>query len=158
MKTMPVCVKALLLCGALLWAGSAPGCATIVSGTTKEITVTSNPAGARVTVDGGSTQIMTPGKIILKRDTKHILTFAMDGCEPQTVVVEKKLNGWVFGNLLFGGIFGIVIDIVSGSVNDLKPDTAHVNFPPRVAGATPTAPAVDRQEFSRNTLAGGASP
>jgi hypothetical protein len=71
MKTMPVCVKALLLCGALLWAGSATGCATIVSGTTKEITVTSNPAGARVTVDGGSTQIMTPGKIILKRDTKQ---------------------------------------------------------------------------------------
>jgi len=153
---MRKCVKSLLLCSVVFWVSSATGCATIVSGTTKEITVTSNPAGARVTVDGGSTQITTPGKIILKRDSRHVLTFAMDGCEPQTVTIEKKLNGWVFGNLLIGGAFGIVIDIVSGSVNDLKPDTAHANFTSAAVATTPSAQAAPGQESK--ALVGGASP
>lgn len=156
----PRWLKALLFWSAVLWIGSATGCATIISGSTKEIGVTSHPSGAKVTVDGGSTQITTPGKVILKRDSNHVLLFAMDGHESQTVSVDKKLNGWVFGNLVFGGIFGLVIDIVSGSVNDLKPDKAHVDFAPQAPIAAVAAPPAQAPvpKQSRATLLGGASP
>ena len=46
--------------------------------------------------------------------------------------LEKSLNPWIFGNILFGGLIGIVVDVASGSVNELKPDEVQSTFAAKV--------------------------
>ncbi|OHB83061.1 MAG: hypothetical protein A2Z38_04510 [Planctomycetes bacterium RBG_19FT_COMBO_48_8] len=80
-----------------------------------------------MTADNGTT-ITTPGFIVLARKTEHTLVAEYSGHENQQVKLEKKLNNWVWGNILIGGIIGIVIDMVSGSINQLNPKEVHFKF------------------------------
>ena len=109
----------LLLCSLVMLTGS--GCCTIISGSTQDIPISSTPPGATVTADDG-TSITTPGTLVLKRKTAHTLVAEYPGHEQQQKKLKKKLNNWVWGNILFGGIIGLAIDMVSGAVNELKPN------------------------------------
>jgi hypothetical protein len=115
----------LLLCSLVMLTGS--GCSTIMSGSTQEIPISSTPSGAKVTADNG-TSIVTPGSIVLKRKTAHTLVAEYPGYDQKQQKLEKKLNNWVWGNILIGGIIGLVIDMVSGAVNELKPKEVHFRF------------------------------
>ena len=115
----------LLLCSLIMLAGS--GCSTIMSGSTQEIPISSTPSGAKVTADNG-TSITTPGSIVLRRKSAHTLVAEYPGYEQKQQKLEKKLNNWVWGNILIGGIIGLAIDMVSGSVNELKPKEVHFRF------------------------------
>lgn len=115
----------LVLCGLVALVSS--GCCSIMSGSTQEIPISSTPPGATVTADNG-TSITTPGAIVLKRKVKHTLVADLAGYPQQQVQLEKKLNNWVWGNILIGGIIGLVIDMVSGSVDELHPKEVHFQF------------------------------
>ena len=118
-------VLIVLMCISIMLSTS--GCATIMSGSKQEIPVNSEPPGAKVTADDG-TSIITPGKLVLERKNSHTLVAEYADYETQQQVLKPKLNNWVWGNILIGGIIGLVIDIVSGSVNELKPKEVQFNF------------------------------
>jgi len=102
-------------------------CATIISGRMQQIPVMSNPSGATVTM--GNIKQKTPAALILDRKmTAYELLIEKDGYEPITIVLKKGVNGWVFGNLIFGGWIGIIVDIVSGSASAFKPSEIQVNL------------------------------
>ncbi len=128
-------IVVLLLCSVLMLSGS--GCCTIMSGSTQKIPISSTPAGARITADTG-TSITTPGSIVLERKTAHTLVAEYPGSKQQQQQLQPKLNNWVWGNILIGGVIGLVIDIVSGSVNELQPKEVHFRFeePPSKGSAT----------------------
>ena len=114
-----------LLCGLVILASS--GCSTIMSGTTQSINISSTPSGAKVTADDG-TSITTPGSITFKRKTDHTLVAEYPGYPQKQLQLKRKLNGWIWGNILFGGIIGIVIDSSNGAINELRPKKVHFDF------------------------------
>ena len=52
--------------------------------------------------------------------------------------VEPGLQPWFLGNLLLGGILGIIVDAASGAVS-LYPSSTNVVLQPVAAGPLPTA-------------------
>jgi hypothetical protein len=96
------------------------GCATIISGTTQDIEFSSLPPGANVKLNDGA-QTVTPGKLTLKRKENYTALFTKDGFPERQAEVKRDGvgNWWVLGNILFGGLIGIVIDIVSGAQHHL---------------------------------------
>src|SRR4051812_3470662 len=97
-----------------VWAGlSVSGCATIVSGTTQKLSVSSRPTGATATIDN-NISAKTPALLTLDRKSDHTLVVSKEGFKNQTVFIKRTMNGMGFGNVLVGGIIGVGIDAASG--------------------------------------------
>jgi uncharacterized protein YceK len=108
------------------------GCATILNGTSQKIPVSSEPAGAKVTVDSQDTYT-TPVKLRLERRRDHTLVFTKDGFDTQTVNVMHVLSEVVCGNTLLFGPLGWVFDMCAGTQYKLVPDKISVELK-RAAG------------------------
>ncbi len=87
------------------------GCASIMHGTTQQIGIGSNPSGAKVTV-GGQSFGTTPTIADLKRGDNHIVKIELDGYLPFETTLTKKVSGWVWGNIVFGGLICISFDLI----------------------------------------------
>lgn len=96
------------------------GCATIIHGEHEDFTLRSKPDHARITIDGVAYG-KTPALLKLKRKDDHDITISMPGYQPQTITLQSTLSGWVFGNLVFGGIIGIAVDAGDGAMYKLTP-------------------------------------
>lgn len=68
------------------------GCASIIHGTTQELSLSSNPSGARVQADGNQMG-ETPTKVTLKRKTDHVLVFNKEGYEQEQRTVMHVVSG-----------------------------------------------------------------
>ena len=114
LKTKSVFVMALLLFGIA-------GCAAIIHGTKQEVAVSSTPSGADVIVMGAH-MATTPAVIKLDRkDSNIVLRFEKEGYEPVEIALRRSVDGWIAGNILFGGLIGLVIDFASGAAYKLSP-------------------------------------
>ena len=120
------------------------GCATIMHGTTQDIGLQSTPTNAKVTVDGlpmGSTPVVTK----LSRKDNHIVKLTLDGYQPFEATITRGTSGWVWGNIVFGGLVGLAVDAMSGGLYTLNP--AQVSGQMTQGAATrggPPMPALDR--------------
>lgn len=112
------------------------GCASIVSGTRQNVSISSVPTGAKVKIERpGAVQTKViewegtaPATIKLKRKYEYLVTISMDGYKTAEVLLEHGMNGWVFGNLLFAGIPGLIIDLINGAAMKLEPDEISVTL------------------------------
>jgi hypothetical protein len=110
----------------LLTVGS--GCATVTGGgRDQNIKITSNPAGATVLVDGQAVG-QTPADVKLCRKTEHQVEVAYPGCETAQMTIHRKLNPWVFGNLVVGGPIGLIVDVCTDATHQLTPDEIKVQL------------------------------
>jgi len=96
-------------------------CATIMHGTSQKIGVSSNPTGAKVTVDNKDMGV-TPIFANLSRGDNHIVKIQLEGYQIAELTVTKKVSGWVWGNVLFGGLIGLAVDAISGGLYVLTPE------------------------------------
>jgi len=101
------------------------------------VRVNSTPAGAAVKIDGHDYGV-TPTMAKLTRKESHIVRLELAGYQPSETKLEKSLNPWVFGNILFGGVVGVVVDVVTGGVNELKPDGVDSTLGPATAPRSET--------------------
>jgi hypothetical protein len=118
-------------------------CASIIHGSTQIIDFNSQPAGATITIDG-KTYGETPMAIPLKRNgrlsgqpdgkTMYAVTISMDGYYPYDIKLKRELDGWFFGNIIFGGLIGIIVDAASGSMYKLTPDQVIAQMSQLTAG------------------------
>lgn len=97
------------------------GCATIINQTTQSIGISSSPTGATVTVDGAPYG-KTPVVARLSRKDNHFVKMELDGFEPYETTLTRRVSGWVWGNVAFGGLIGLAIDAISGGLYKLTPD------------------------------------
>jgi hypothetical protein len=97
------------------------GCATIISGTDQEVKFHSQPDNATVTIDK-VTVGRTPLVHKLSRKDKHTVRFELEGYAPADMTFSRGVNGWVFGNIIFGGLIGVAIDAIDGAMYSLSPD------------------------------------
>lgn len=105
----------------LLITTSLTSCATIMHGTRQSIGIASNPTNATVYVDQsymGSTPII----VEMSRKDNHIVRIELAGYQPYEAVFSRQLSGWVFGNVVFGGIIGLAVDAISGGIYRLTPE------------------------------------
>jgi len=103
------------------------GCASIVNGTSQDIKINSNPAGAQVSINGQNIAV-TPAVVTLKRGSDHTLVFDKEGYNSVTLHINKEFNSWVLGNLIIGGIIGIIIDFSNGAAYKLSPEEVNATF------------------------------
>jgi len=112
------------------------GCASIVSGTKQKIAISSTPTGAKVKIERtGATQTKVvewegeaPATVSLKRKYEYLVTASLNGYKTAEVSLEHGSNGWVWGNLVFGGIIGLIVDFSNGAAKKLKPNELSITL------------------------------
>jgi hypothetical protein len=115
-------------------------CASIISKTQYPVTFSSNPSGATVKVKNQEGvlvhQATTPATVTLSsrggyfKPAKYEVEFNKKGYPIQTMEVTATLDGWYFGNIVFGGLIGLVIvDPATGAMWRLE-DKVDANLKP----------------------------
>ena len=105
------------------------GCATIMHGTTQDIGVTTDPAGADLLVDGQN-QYKSPAVITMKRKHDHTVEIFQEGYKRETVEIKGALSWKVVGDFLAGGAIGYGIDAATGAQRRLVPEKVEVRLRP----------------------------
>ena len=96
-------------------------CATIVSGSRQWISFDSEPVSATVFIN--EVEIgKTPVQKKLKRNQEYQILIKLDGYEPYETILTKKFNAWYLGNILIGGLVGLIVDASTGAIFKLTPD------------------------------------
>lgn len=106
------------------------GCASIMKGSSQQILITSNPAGAQVTING-TKYGTTPGEFIMGRAIKYrTVLLEKQGYEPATtsIIADPDYVTLIIGNLFSWGLPGMLSDVIVGSHNDLIPREVNVSL------------------------------
>lgn len=101
--------------------GTLSACATIVTGTSQSLTVDTSPEGADCQVAQAGFPVgeipRTPGSVRIAKSSAPVeVMCTKPGFQPTQQMQGSGVNGWVFGNILIGGIIGVVVDMASGAV------------------------------------------
>lgn len=131
MKKKTLMMAAMAACVAILFSS----CATIISGTT-----------ATVQIDGKFTEPMTittsfqtyeevvlPAEV--KVDRKHLggqhIRISSPNYTYDDIILNRKINGWAFGNILIGGLIGLGVDLGTNAVSKPGQDTYYIKANPK---------------------------
>lgn len=127
------------------------GCASIICGDSQVVGFTSKPDGANVQIVNKKGEVIhqgtTPFTASLKRGAGYFqgadltLRVAKDGMPARELPLKTDVNGWYFGNILFGGLIGMVfVDPATGAMYSF-PETynADLTAPPATQPSKPTA-------------------
>jgi hypothetical protein len=134
----------------------ATSCASIVSKSSYPISINSTPSEAKITItDKKGIEVYrgnTPATLKLKAGSgffskaRYQVKFEKAGYDTKTVPVEFKLDGWYFGNILFGGLIGLlIVDPATGAMYKL--DTEFLN-----ETLTQSTASVQKEELKVYTL------
>lgn len=97
----------------LALAATLSSCASIFAGSSSNVQVTSTPSGAKFTSSAGVSGV-TPAAVSLPNGLDVSFSFeGVDGYEPAEHVSHPRMSGWIVGNILLGGIVGLIVDIVN---------------------------------------------
>lgn len=121
------------------------GCASIIEGSTTRVNVLTQdnkPASCNLKNERGAWSALTPGSATIKRSKTDLNISCTDQATGAkgSKVVESDTETWIFGNLLFGGIIGGIVDFSTGSAWDYPKDiTVPMQTPTSPAAQTPGA-------------------
>ncbi len=119
---------------------SVTGCATIMGKSAPEtINIRSTPDQAQIIItDESGIKIFegkTPTSLPLEkkkgyfRGKKYDIRISKEGYDEHNVTVNTKVGGWYIGNLLFGGLIGLlVVDPATGAMWVLDTDEINIAF------------------------------
>lgn len=105
------------------------GCATVLNGTKTDYQTTTTPEGASIKFTGGQT-CTTPCTLEFQRKSDLRADIALPGYKPTYVLIQSKLGGSAFGNILLGGGVGAIVDGSNGASNRLYPRPLIVRLAP----------------------------
>lgn len=96
------------------------GCATIVTGRDTGYPIMTQPEGAKVLVNG-LFQGTTPLLLEMDRNSNYLVRVEKEGCPHFDTLISSQMNPWLVGNIVFGGLIGLLIDAATGSSSRLSP-------------------------------------
>ena len=116
------------------------GCASIVSKSNWPVAIRSTPDQADISImdtkDG--TEIFkgkTPVVVTLSskgayfKGKSYTVEISKEGFNTQIRPITSDVNGWYFGNILFGGLIGmLIVDPLTGAMWTLDPQTINVTL------------------------------
>ncbi len=114
----------------LILAGISPilsSCATIIDGTRQKVSFSSNPSNADVTIDGRMIG-KTPLTEDLSKKDIHTVKINLSGYHPYEMTLIKKVNSWVWGNIVLGGFIGLGVDALTGGLYELTPTQVNADL------------------------------
>ena len=97
------------------------GCASIISGTSQEVTFNSEPAGATIII-GGKVVGQTPTTIHLDKIKNQQVLVKKAGYRTMQGSLKTSVDPWFFGNVIIGGFFGSTTDGATGAMHQYSPD------------------------------------
>lgn len=138
-------------------------CATIVSKSSYPVSIYTNPPGAQVSItdkkgkeiyNGTSPSVvkLRSGAGFFARAEYHVKLSAKD--YEKIIPVTFKLNGWYFGNIVFGSLIGLlVVDPASGAmwrIDKYADDINETLVKPTVLITEPTLKIMDIKDVPQN--------
>lgn len=125
------------LTGALLAAmlsGALSGCASITKGSAQTVAVTTEPAGAACTLTREGQVIgeinPTPSTVsVFKSGKPIIVTCRLAGYADSSAQLGAGFEDMTLGNIIFGGLIGVFVDMGSGATHDY-PTTVAITLIP----------------------------
>lgn len=96
-------------------------CASIADGKNQSISITTDPSEAKcqLTNDKGTWYVPeTPGSVTIQRSVQDVTVECKKDKLEGTVRAASTTKGMAFGNILFGGLPGMIIDRNNGSSFD----------------------------------------
>lgn len=127
------------LLGLLLLVSMMPACATITSGSTQGISVISEPASASCSLqrEGAIVGVVnpTPGTVQVSKSVRDLsVRCTKPGYSAGMAAVPAQFQAATLGNILLGGVIGIVVDAASGAMGRY-PETVTVTLPAEAYGS-----------------------
>lgn len=112
------------------------GCASIVSESTYDVMIQSEPSDAQFTVTNRAGEQLftgsTPTTVSLRassgyfKNESYVISIEKQGMTPKTYTLTSTLDGWYWGNILIGGFVGmLVVDPATGAMYKL-PETVDI--------------------------------
>jgi hypothetical protein len=105
-------------------------CSTIVNTEKQQVKINSSPEKAIVKITNpGGIEVFngeTPVDTKLKRKFDYIVDISLPGYKSEKIQITKGFEPLFLGNLLCGGLVGMIIDFATGAVYKLEPDEIHV--------------------------------
>ncbi len=105
--------------------GLLTNCASIIHGTRQNVTVNSTPTQADLVIktEGGVIvhQGQTPATVTLERKNSYDVTISLEGYQETKIRINKEFDATYLGNLICGGVIGLIIDAVNGAMYKLEP-------------------------------------
>lgn len=96
-------------------------CATVVNGKKEMFEVKTLPEGATVKINGQSCE--SPCSFELNRGTNYVVKIQKEGYQEKKIKIDgKSMDGWLWGNILLGGVIGLAVDYGSGAAYDFEPE------------------------------------
>lgn len=113
-------IKTMLLTGLILGLSS---CATIILGSKQSVGISSTPSSAKIFINDEEVGI-TPQTVQIKKNQAQSfkVRIELEGYEPYETVLTRKTSGWIAGNILLGGLIGLVVDFATGGAYLLTPE------------------------------------
>jgi len=103
------------------------GCATILSGKTQSINVTTDTGKKHTALINGQ-KYTVPAVIEITRENKDKVLI-LEECPDQKTLLHKEINPVFFVNILSGGVFGSTTDWASSSMWKYQPENVNVKCP-----------------------------
>jgi len=100
------------------------GCATITGNSMQQVCVdvrdqNNNPvkgAQCKLSNDKGTWFVRSPDTVMVHKSSSNLNIIAQkDGYDPATTSVPSKVGAGMFGNIIFGGVIGAVVDHSKGT-------------------------------------------
>src|SRR5262245_36017150 len=92
------------------------GCTLVMQGTSQQVTFTSEPTGAAVTVAGQSA--VTPVTLDIPKEDQQI-TFQLDGYEDAHYELRRGVSNWFIGSCLMG-VIAASIDLATVAYKEFE--------------------------------------
>lgn len=116
---------------------SLASCGSLFNDSKQHVSFSSDPAGARVVVDG-TPMGHTPCQLALPTDRSQSVEFQLADHQPRVLMLDANLEaGWLILDLVPGlvlGVIPLVIDAATGNWNGLDRDKLHAVLVPVKAG------------------------
>jgi len=108
------------------------GCSSIVSKSDYAVAISSAPEGASFVVTNKSGQTVesgvTPSTVTLSSSAGYFdgeiytISLKKEGFDDKTFELKSTVDGWYFGNILIGGLIGmLIVDPMTGAMYNLPP-------------------------------------
>lgn len=125
-RTLTVVIAAILLV-------ATTNCASIVSKSNYPVNFVSNPAEANIKITDRKGNMVyagtTPALVQLKSGNgfftkaRYNVTYSKEGYKDINFPVEATIDGWYFGNIVFGGLIGLlIVDPATGAMFRISQD------------------------------------
>lgn len=102
-------------------------CATVINTTTQNIEIKTNPPNAKITIDGKKFGT-TPQSVNLERGSNHVVKLELDGYDAYETQITRKISIWFWGNAFNGFLPGMIVDMFTGSMYNLLPESINVEL------------------------------